>query len=345
MPPHRQAASRRCRRSSAATIFSLQWSGRDGNGSGIASYSVYFSDDGGAFRSFLSNTTQTSSTFTGVNGHSYGFYSVATDNVGNQQPTPTGAQATTTVDATAPTSSVSALPTSVQAAATFNIPVTLVWKRQQRLGHCHLQHLRLRQRRRIHVVTEQHDPDVRQPSPASTATPTASIASRPITSETSRRPRPARKRPQQSTQPHQRAAFQHYRRSAHTRSTSIGPAATATDPALPATASTSLTTAAHSRRSSATQPRPRPPSPASTATLTASIASRPIASEISRQPRPARKRPQQSTPPRQRAVFQRYRPSVQERSTSTGRAPTAAARALPATVSTSPKMVAHSQPY
>jgi hypothetical protein len=45
----------------------------------------------------LTDTKQTSTTFTGVNGHTYGFYSVATDNIGNIQPIPTAAQTTTTV--------------------------------------------------------------------------------------------------------------------------------------------------------------------------------------------------------------------------------------------------------
>jgi hypothetical protein len=47
----------------------------------------------------LLGTTHTSATFTGAIGHSYGFYSVATDNVGNIQPKPTTAQATTKVEA------------------------------------------------------------------------------------------------------------------------------------------------------------------------------------------------------------------------------------------------------
>ena len=34
--------------------------------------------------------------FTGMAGHTYGFYSVATDNVGNREATPTAAEATTT---------------------------------------------------------------------------------------------------------------------------------------------------------------------------------------------------------------------------------------------------------
>jgi sugar lactone lactonase YvrE len=91
--------------------FAVSWSGSDNvGGSGIASYTIYFSEDGGSFRPFVSNTAQTSATFAGQDGHTYDFYSVATDNAGNIQSTPSGAQATTTVDATPPTSAVTALP-------------------------------------------------------------------------------------------------------------------------------------------------------------------------------------------------------------------------------------------
>jgi hypothetical protein len=47
-------------------------------------------------------TTQTSATFTGQAGHSYGFYSVATNNLGLVQATPMAAQATTTVSNPSP---------------------------------------------------------------------------------------------------------------------------------------------------------------------------------------------------------------------------------------------------
>ena len=46
---------------------------------------------------WLTNTTATTGTYAGAAGHTYAFYSVATDNVGNVQPTPAAAQATTTV--------------------------------------------------------------------------------------------------------------------------------------------------------------------------------------------------------------------------------------------------------
>ena len=79
-----------------STSFAVNWSGQDDpGGSGIASYDVYVSDDGGPYALWQSDTTATSATFTGQYGHTYGFYSVATDNVGNVQPTPTAAQAST----------------------------------------------------------------------------------------------------------------------------------------------------------------------------------------------------------------------------------------------------------
>ncbi|HKM56831.1 MAG TPA: hypothetical protein VJY33_25725, partial [Isosphaeraceae bacterium] len=62
-----------------------------------AFYNIYVSDDGGPFTLWQSDTTATSATYTGVAGQTYGFYSVATDNVGNRQTTPTAAQATTQV--------------------------------------------------------------------------------------------------------------------------------------------------------------------------------------------------------------------------------------------------------
>ncbi len=77
--------------------FTVSWSGSDGAGSGVASYDIYVSTDGGAFTPFVTDTTATSATFAGASGHTYAFYSVATDNVGNRQPTPTAAQATTQV--------------------------------------------------------------------------------------------------------------------------------------------------------------------------------------------------------------------------------------------------------
>jgi hypothetical protein len=84
-----------------ATTSTVSWSGTDGaSGSGVALYDVYVSQDGGPFTLFQSETLATSATFTGLPGHTYGFYSVAIDYAGNVQPTPDSAQTTSTVTAT-----------------------------------------------------------------------------------------------------------------------------------------------------------------------------------------------------------------------------------------------------
>lgn len=114
---------------SSPSGFTVSWAGQDGAGSGVGSYDGYVSDNGGAYTLWLTGTTQTSATFTGQDGHSYGFYSVATSNVGNVQPTPTAAQATTTVDAVPPTSSVAALP-AYTAATRF----TVAWSGSDNTG-------------------------------------------------------------------------------------------------------------------------------------------------------------------------------------------------------------------
>jgi hypothetical protein len=78
--------------------FTVAWSGTDGaGGSGITSYDVFVSDNGGPFTPFQVATTATSATFAGQPGHTYGFYSAATDIFGDVQATPTAAQATTKV--------------------------------------------------------------------------------------------------------------------------------------------------------------------------------------------------------------------------------------------------------
>jgi RHS repeat-associated protein len=90
-----------------ANPFTLSWSGSDdANGSGIASYDIFVSDNGGAFTAYLNNTTQTSAQFTGAVGHTYAFYSVATDNVGHVETQAVAADTQTLTDTpvnTAPT--------------------------------------------------------------------------------------------------------------------------------------------------------------------------------------------------------------------------------------------------
>lgn len=81
--------------------FPLQWVGTD-VGSGIQDFTIYVSDNGGPFTAFQTNTTTTSATFTGQVGHTYGFYSIARDLVGNVEAAKTTAESTTLVSGTPP---------------------------------------------------------------------------------------------------------------------------------------------------------------------------------------------------------------------------------------------------
>jgi probable HAF family extracellular repeat protein len=99
------------------TSFSVTWSGADAT-SGIASYTIFVADNGGAFAPWISGTAPaqaTQATYTGVAGHTYGFYSIATDVTGNQELAKTAAEAMTTVP-TQPVSHVAPLPANAPAA-------------------------------------------------------------------------------------------------------------------------------------------------------------------------------------------------------------------------------------
>jgi probable HAF family extracellular repeat protein len=91
-----------------APSFSVTWSGADAT-SGIANYTIFVADNGGAFAPWISGTTATQATYPGVAGHTYGFYSIAADVAGNQEMAKTSAEATTTVP-TRPVSHVAPLP-------------------------------------------------------------------------------------------------------------------------------------------------------------------------------------------------------------------------------------------
>ncbi|HEX4128659.1 MAG TPA: right-handed parallel beta-helix repeat-containing protein [Pirellulales bacterium] len=86
-----------------ANSFLVTWSGhRASDGPNVASYTVYVSDNGGAYTVWQTATTAPAAIFTGQFGHTYSFYSVATDLSGNVQTTPSGAQATTTLQLVPP---------------------------------------------------------------------------------------------------------------------------------------------------------------------------------------------------------------------------------------------------
>ncbi|MCX6925470.1 MAG: hypothetical protein NT154_20020 [Verrucomicrobia bacterium] len=78
---------------STNTSFSVNWSGADA-GSGVVSYDLYVSTNGGAWRALLTGTTNASLSFQGAMGNSYSFYSIAHDGVGKIEVAPASADAT-----------------------------------------------------------------------------------------------------------------------------------------------------------------------------------------------------------------------------------------------------------
>ena len=89
----------------ADTTFTVRWSGSDdADGSGLLDYTIYVSDNGGAYAAWLTNTTLTEADYIGESGHSYAFYSVARDNTGNVEAAPAVPDAVTTApDTISPT--------------------------------------------------------------------------------------------------------------------------------------------------------------------------------------------------------------------------------------------------
>ncbi len=75
--------------------FQVRWSGVDNaGGSGLATYDVYVQKNDGPFELWLGGTQETSGVYNGVAGFKYGFYTRATDNVGNVEPAKGAAEVT-----------------------------------------------------------------------------------------------------------------------------------------------------------------------------------------------------------------------------------------------------------
>ena len=93
-PPSSQVAALSATQTTAS--FPVQWAGTD-QGAGIADYTIFVSENGGPFTPFVSDTTDTSAQFTGQAGKTYAFYSVARDQVGNEEAFPGGPDTQTIV--------------------------------------------------------------------------------------------------------------------------------------------------------------------------------------------------------------------------------------------------------
>jgi hypothetical protein len=84
--------------SQSSPSFTVSWTGND-VGAGVQDFTIYVSDNGSSFVPWLTNTTATQATYVGFAGHTYSFYSIARDLVGNVETAKTMAEATTTVSA------------------------------------------------------------------------------------------------------------------------------------------------------------------------------------------------------------------------------------------------------
>ncbi|HEV7330208.1 MAG TPA: T9SS type A sorting domain-containing protein [Flavisolibacter sp.] len=68
------------------TSFVVKWTGTDDNGgSGVKEYALYVSTNGNAYRLYEEGITTDSTTFVGKAGNTYCFFTLATDNTGNQE--------------------------------------------------------------------------------------------------------------------------------------------------------------------------------------------------------------------------------------------------------------------
>jgi RHS repeat-associated protein len=82
--------------------FTVAWSGQDSLASGVVSYDIYVSADGGNYTLWLGQATNTSALFQGSPGVTYAFYSIARDGVGYQEAPPAGPDAMTKVQSSLP---------------------------------------------------------------------------------------------------------------------------------------------------------------------------------------------------------------------------------------------------
>ena len=85
---------------SSPQTFTVSWSGDDPAGAGLQSSDVWFAENDGPYRPWITGTTDTSAQFTGNSGSTYRFYSIARDNAGNVEAPPAAADATTRIGAT-----------------------------------------------------------------------------------------------------------------------------------------------------------------------------------------------------------------------------------------------------
>jgi hypothetical protein len=90
--------------------FTASWTGSDEGISGLKSYDVQVKIDDGQWQDLLTDTIDTSITYTGVGGVTYSFRSRARDNAGNVEVWPNNADTVTKVEALPPITQITTLP-------------------------------------------------------------------------------------------------------------------------------------------------------------------------------------------------------------------------------------------
>ncbi len=106
--------------------FTVSWNGTD-EGSGIAYYSIDSSTDGVNWKTWISNTTDNSSSFIGKDNQTYYFRSKAVDRAGNEEPEHPEPDTHTQIYTGAPRVTLDIFPNPCKTATTFNVtyPVPL----------------------------------------------------------------------------------------------------------------------------------------------------------------------------------------------------------------------------
>lgn len=77
-----------------STAITVSWNGQDDTGgSGVRDYNLYVSENSAPFKIYQAGIQDTTTRFTGTRGSTYCFFTLANDNVGNQEPMKNGCEA------------------------------------------------------------------------------------------------------------------------------------------------------------------------------------------------------------------------------------------------------------
>jgi len=104
--------------------FPVAWAGTD-KGAGVKSYTIFVSDNNGDFTPWQTAVTTTTASYTGTAGHTYGFYSIATDGAGNVEAGKVKADTTTVVSSLAATTTTLAVTGTPVVGSTLTLTATV----------------------------------------------------------------------------------------------------------------------------------------------------------------------------------------------------------------------------